>query len=157
MHNKKIVDVIKILVVVIIGFTIIYLSNILLLSINTEKILKTNLFKERDNNDQYCNYLENFEDWILSGEYQKAYESLDKYNAEERFDGIDDFQEKMTELYSSANSYAYNVSEIIVKENYKDIYIKLNIIYADMTNDIVEFMIREYEVYEYKIYIRTVL
>lgn len=150
--------IIFIVIIVVLGIVIIKFTTSSLLTINTLQAIKTDLFKERQENNTYYNYMNIFENYILSGKYNDAYSLLNEYNAKEKFSGLDDFKEKMSYIYSSDKNYQYSVEEIIEKEKYKDIYIKTYVSYKDTSKietGIVEFMIREYSSFDYKIYVRT--
>lgn len=151
-------SIIGIVIILILGIAIIKFTTSSLLTINTAEAIKTDLFKERAENNSYYNYMNIFENYIVSGKYNEAYSLLNEYNAKEKFSSLDDFKEKMSYIYSSDKNYHYNVEEIIEKVKYKDVYIKTYVSYKDSSKietGIVEFMIREYSTFDYKIYLRT--
>lgn len=162
MSNVQIINYLKIiivyLIIIILGIIIIKIMNLSLLKINTAEVIKTDLFKIHNSNEQYYNYMNIFENYILNNSYEKAYSLLDDYNAKEKFSGINDFRNKMNFIYDETKNHNYMVAKVNEKENYKDIYIKTNITYKDISNtqiSVVEFMIREYNTFDYKIYVRT--
>lgn len=161
MNNKKINNlhvIINFLIIFILGIVIVIFTSNSLLTINTLSAIKTDLFKSREENSEYYNYMNIFENYILAGDYMNAYSLLDDYNAKEKFNDITDFKQKMEYIYTDKKNYQYNIENIVEKEKYKDVYIKTYISYKDISNiqtGIVEFMIREYSAFDYKIYVRT--
>jgi len=150
--------IIEILIILVLGIFIIVLTNKSLLTINTLDAIKTDLLKSRDENTNYYNYMNIFETYIFSGEYEKAYLLLDEYNAKEKFSSLQDFEQKMNYIYSSEKNYQYNIESIVEKDKYKDAYMKVYLSYKDINKidtSVIEFMIREYSAFDYKIYLRT--
>ena len=163
--DKKIIVGLKyctlFIAVTVIGVICIRLINHYILKLNVLELCKTDMFASNDGNDVYYNYMKIMENNILNEEYDKVYPLWDEYNFREKFNADKEvFKEKMKDIYSSESEHVYTVINAVKHKDFVDIFVKLETISKDINCEQlynIEFIIRQYKLFDYKIFMTTTI
>lgn len=149
------------IVIIILSFTLINkLIVIQTLKIDIRKAIKSNIF-ELEREITPITYIENFVDDIKNKRYQNAMDKIDKNNLEEQFNtDINIFENKLNEIFKYNEVFIEKTDYITTstreKEKYTDTEIICNFYYTiegTINKNIIKFIVREYGLFDYKIFI----